>query len=63
MTDFLFARPTFLSGMGAVLDLGGTMEMFNESSSPEEADSLAIMNDWVSVGNNLRSAIAQAVLA
>ena len=45
MTDFLFAMPTFISGMGAVIDLGGTMVRFNESSSPEEADSLAIAND------------------
>ncbi|MBQ7544955.1 MAG: hypothetical protein IJT02_08430 [Synergistaceae bacterium] len=63
MTDFLFARPTFWSGMGAVLDLGGTMVMFNESASPEEADNLALANDWAAVGNDIRSAMAQVALA
>ena len=63
MTDFLFARPTFWSGMGDVLDLGGTMVMFNESASPEEADNLALANDWAAVGNDIRSAMAQVALA
>ena len=57
MSDFLFARPTFISGIGAIIDLGGTMEMFNESSSPEEADYLALKNDWCIVGNDIRSAM------
>ena len=59
MSDFLFARPTFVSGMGAVIDLGGTMEMFNESSSPEEADFLALRNDWCVVGQDIRNAMSQ----
>ena len=63
MTDFLFARPTFWSGMGAVLDLGGTMEIFNESASPDEADTLALANDWAAVGNDIRSAMTQAAQA
>ena len=57
MTDFLFAMPTFISGMGAVIDLGGTMVRFNESSSPEEADYLAIAN------NDIRNAMNQLALA
>ena len=63
MTDFLFAKPTFISGMGAVIDLGGTMVMFNESSSPEEADYLALANDWATVGGDIRSAMNQFALA
>lgn len=63
MTDFLFAKPTFLSGMGAAIDLGGTMVMFNESSSPDEADYLALANDWIMVGNDIRNAMNQFALA
>ena len=63
MTGFLFARPAFWSGMGAVLDLGGTMEIFNESASPDEADTLALANDWAAVGNDIRSAMTQAAQA
>ena len=63
MTDFLFATPTFISGFGAVIDLGGTMVKFNESSSPEEADYLALANDWAMVGHDIRNAMSQVVLA
>ena len=45
--------------MGAVLDLGGTMAMFNASLTPEEADTLALANDWFMVGQDLRYAIAR----
>ena len=59
MSDFLFARPTFISGIGAIIDLGGTMEMFNESSSPEEADYLALKNDWCVIGKDISNAMSQ----
>ena len=59
MSDFLFAKPTFISSMCSVLDLGGTMAMFNESSTPEEADILALANDWFMVGQDLCYAIAR----
>ena len=59
MTDYLFATPTFISGMGAVIDLGGTMARFNEVSSPEEADYLALANDWAMVGNDIRNVMKQ----
>ncbi len=63
MTDFLFAKPTFVSGIGAVIDLGGTMIMFNESSSVEEADYLALANDWAMVGKDMHSAMSSVTLA
>ncbi len=63
MSDFLFATPTFMSGMGTVLDLGGTMAMFNESSTPEEADTLALANDWSMVGQDLRCAMTRVTTA
>lgn len=63
MSDFLFATPTFISGMGAVIDLGGTMARFNESTSPEEADYLAIANDWAMVGRDMRYAMNQFAIA
>ena len=49
--------------MGAVLDLGGTMAMFNESSTPEEADTLALANDWSTVGKDMRYAVSQFLTA
>lgn len=63
MTDFLFAAPNFISGFGSALDLGGTMMMFNDSSSPNEADALALANDWAAVNNGVREAVQRELLA
>ena len=58
-SDFLFARPSFLEGMGRVLDFGNTLNEYNSSSSPAEADARALRADWECVGN----AIAEAMNA
>ena len=57
MTDFLFAMPSFISGMGKAIDLGATMTQYNFSGIPEEADAVAIYNDWLAVGNDMREAL------
>lgn len=60
MTDyFLFARPSFISGMGRVLDLGSTLTEYNVSPSEEQADHIAIRSDWEAVGSDITKAIAQ----
>ena len=59
MSDFLFARPSFIAGLGATIDLGGTMEIFNESPSPEEADFLALRSDWRAVGQDIQNAMSR----
>lgn len=56
MSDYLFASPGFINGMGSVLDLGGTLFQYNGSLSGEEADALAMRNDFRAVGDDLRSA-------
>ena len=61
MTDFLFARPNFISGMGMAIDLGATMTQYNVSETPEEADALALNNDWAVVGEEMRKAINHLV--
>ena len=51
-TDFLTATPSFLTGMGSVLNIGGNYPEFNASDSPEEADRLALEADWRMVGQD-----------
>ena len=58
-TDFLFAKPGFVSGMASVLDLGGTLFILNESATPELADSRAIFSDWLNIGRDIRNAMNQ----
>lgn len=54
---FLFATMGFFEGMGRVLDLGGTLTFFNESPNPKEADSRALMSDWMTVGQDIKTAV------
>ena len=59
MTDFLFATPSFIAGMGRAIDIGGTMSFYNLSDTPAEADERAILSDWLAVGNDMRRAFKE----
>ena len=56
---YLFPPAGYLTGVASLLDISGTMVIFNVSPSPEIADSRAIAQDWYCVGDALRSALAQ----
>jgi hypothetical protein len=58
-SQFLFARPSFIKGMGQVLDIGSTMNAYNRSRTPEEADRIALAADWKAIGCDIAAAIAQ----
>lgn len=53
---YLFAGPSFLSGIARVLDLGGSYDAYNFSSTPEEADKKEILDDWIRAYEELASA-------
>ncbi|MBI3922628.1 MAG: hypothetical protein HY318_14490 [Armatimonadetes bacterium] len=59
-SDMLFARPSFIEGVARLMDLGCTLQDYNRSLTPEEADFLALRSDWCAVGNELRLAMQQA---
>ncbi len=52
--DFLYARPSFWSGVGRALDLWGKFDDYNVSRTTEEADMRALYSDWRIVGQTLR---------
>ena len=52
-TSYLFATPSFFGGMASVLDIGGTLLVYNQSSTPAEADTKAMKNDWKAVEKDL----------
>jgi hypothetical protein len=56
-TDFLFARPSFVSGIARLVDFGCVFDQYNVSRSPREADVRASVSDWLSVGDDIRAAI------
>ncbi len=57
---YLFDDPSFLEGCSRALDLGGTFDSYNVSTTPEEADNIALASDWKAVGNDLRTTLNNA---
>ena len=64
-TLFLGARPSFVEGVSRILDLGNTLNEYNQSVTPAQADYLALRSDWRMIGmdwartfNNERTALA-----
>jgi len=56
MTDFLFARPSVLEGIGRNIDLFGVLNDYNSSQSGEEADRIAFDSDWLAVYGDMHAA-------
>ena len=57
VTEFLFARASFLGGAARILDFGNTLQEYNYSMSPRQADYLAMRSDWLMTGQDLRDAL------
>lgn len=55
----LFPRPTFLTGVGRLLDWTGALNRRNASRSPAEADCRALASDWAFVGQHLIDAMVR----
>ena len=49
MTDFLYARPSVIEGIGRNMDFFGSMNSYNYSENGDEADKIAIANDLLAV--------------
>ena len=58
-SDFLYAQPSYASGVARVLDLWGQFDAYNESENPAEADAKAIASDWLIVGQDIHDAMLQ----
>jgi hypothetical protein len=55
--SLLYAQPSFLEGVGRLVDAAGLLEGYSYSPTPGEADTAAIASDWCVVGEDLRFAI------
>lgn len=56
-SQLLFARPSFIEGVGRLVDFAGTLSEYNGSESGAIADELAIRSDWQAVGDDLTASI------
>lgn len=55
-SGYLFAGPSFVEGVGRLLDFGGALSQYNYAHSPEEADQMALTMDWEAVGREITTA-------
>jgi hypothetical protein len=58
-SDFLFARPSWVSGIARAFDFWGLFDSYNISPTPKAADIRATVSDWWMVGQDLSTAIAE----
>ncbi len=58
-TDYLFARPSFWSGVASVFDLFGRLDQnsYNYSRTEEEADRRGLYTDYYTVGQDFWKAL------
>jgi len=56
-THFLYARPSLIEGIGRSIDLGSTLEIYNDSPNDKLADLNALTNDWIAIGKDLANAM------
>lgn len=53
----LFQRPSFIEGVGRIIDIENALNSYNKNSSGEQADAEAIAADWCMIGNDINKAI------
>ena len=56
MTDFLYARPSALEGIGRNIDLFGVLNTYNVSKTGNEADQKARLNDIETLKKDFQNA-------
>jgi len=58
-SDFLFAQPSYLSGLGRLLDFAGALDEYNTFPTGDEADAVALAMDWQIIAEDYRVAYQQ----
>lgn len=58
-SDYLFARPSFIEGVGRLVDLSNSLNVYNYARDGAEADARAIYQDWKALGHDVRVALEQ----
>lgn len=56
-TDFLFAKSSFVIGMGSLMGIFSEYYTFNTSETEAEADQLAMESDFAVAGKDMYSAL------
>jgi len=56
-TDSLFANMSLITGLGSPMNIAGNYYNYNLSKTPNEADGLAIEQDWGVIGQDIAKAV------
>jgi hypothetical protein len=56
-TDFLVEQPSLHSGMARLFDFYGLYDAYNRCPDEAQADSMALLSDWMIVGDDIQSAM------
>ena len=62
-SSFLFARPSFLTGIARLVDLFGVFDAYNVSSTPAAADTRATAADWMAIGADFRTVMNETTVS
>jgi hypothetical protein len=57
-STFLFPQASFREGIARLMDYSGSLNLYNRSETPEEADFRALRADWEQVGIDLKNAMS-----
>ena len=57
MGSYLFAHPSPVLGLASIIDFGNTLIEYNYANNGEQADYLALRQDWYCVGEDMRIAL------
>lgn len=57
----LVVQPSFTRGMARLVDVFGTLNQYNFSSTPEEADNDAMLSDWLAVKADIMRAMKKYI--
>jgi hypothetical protein len=57
LSEYLYAKPSFWEGIARLMDISGSLSVYNTALTPTEADNLALLSDWLVVGDDLRESI------
>lgn len=58
-SDFLVARANLAAGAARLFDFYGYFDAYNRCPNEAQADAMAILADWMVVGQDLEEAFAQ----
>jgi hypothetical protein len=58
-SDYLFARPSVIEGVGRIVDVSNSLNMYNYSPDGAQADSRALYQDWKAIGHDVHVALEQ----